>query len=374
VHAWEAGHLGVLAQAWQRVGWSGVDLFFVLSGFLVGGLLFRESRQRSGIDARRFLLRRGLKIWPAYYVCLAVTFAAAAWNDGLAQAAGAVLPNLAHLQNYVWATGANLPGLKALSPTWSLAVEEHFYLALTALLVCCTRWRGRRSADPFGFVPWASVALMVVCLALRVQTRVATPEASRYATLFPTHLRLDGLFLGVALGYLYHLRPPSYRALSGARRTLILAAAILLSPLAVFTIDSDAMLTVGLTTTALGYACLLVATLETRPDRTLWSWLIHGWAGRALAWIGFYSYSIYLWHWAVMRLLLTPSRATAAQCPPELWYTGWTAAQVLLSVALGVVGGRLVELPFLRLRDRLAPPRASVFDTASSPQRARGLP
>src|SRR5437868_5735245 len=51
----------------KRIGWSGVDLFFVLSGFLVGGLLLKEYKDTGGINARRFIIRRGFKIWPAYY-------------------------------------------------------------------------------------------------------------------------------------------------------------------------------------------------------------------------------------------------------------------------------------------------------------------
>src|SRR5438094_6288198 len=53
---------------WSKFGWIGVDLFFVLSGFLVSGLLFQEFKDRGGINFRRFILRRGLKIWPAFYV------------------------------------------------------------------------------------------------------------------------------------------------------------------------------------------------------------------------------------------------------------------------------------------------------------------
>ncbi len=58
---------------WSRAGWIGVDLFFVLSGFLVSGLLFTDYKTHGRIDWKRFLLRRGLKIWPSFYVFLGVT-------------------------------------------------------------------------------------------------------------------------------------------------------------------------------------------------------------------------------------------------------------------------------------------------------------
>src|ERR1043165_6378202 len=61
-----SGKLERIARNFTGFGWSGVDLFFVLSGFLVGGLLFKEIRARHSLDVKRFLLRRGFKIWPAY--------------------------------------------------------------------------------------------------------------------------------------------------------------------------------------------------------------------------------------------------------------------------------------------------------------------
>ena len=61
---------------WSQVGWAGVDLFFVLSGFLISGLLFAEWKQRGSIGIARFYVRRGLKIYPAFYVFLAMTAAA----------------------------------------------------------------------------------------------------------------------------------------------------------------------------------------------------------------------------------------------------------------------------------------------------------
>src|SRR5690242_15756489 len=64
-----------LTGAMVRFGWTGVDLFFVLSGFLVGGLIFAELRKGARFDAKRFLIRRGFKIWPAYAIFIAFFFA-----------------------------------------------------------------------------------------------------------------------------------------------------------------------------------------------------------------------------------------------------------------------------------------------------------
>src|SRR5580700_3805244 len=65
--------LGLITHYWQEGGWIGVDLFFVLSGFLIGGLLFREYRQYGAISFGRFFIRRGLKIYPPFFAMIAVT-------------------------------------------------------------------------------------------------------------------------------------------------------------------------------------------------------------------------------------------------------------------------------------------------------------
>src|SRR5262245_62043709 len=102
---------------WHRLGYTGVDLFFVLSGFLVSGLLFGEQVRTGTIDVRRFLIRRMFRIWPGYYLYLAVL---AVLVLRMGSPLTRMLPFLVHLQNYFFD--------QPLSPhTWSLAVEEHFY-------------------------------------------------------------------------------------------------------------------------------------------------------------------------------------------------------------------------------------------------------
>src|SRR2546421_454717 len=75
-----AGTFAPVAEAWYRVGWAGVDLFFVLSGFLVSGLLLGEFRRRGRVDVPRFLIRRGLKIWPLYFAYLGFLVVWLAWK------------------------------------------------------------------------------------------------------------------------------------------------------------------------------------------------------------------------------------------------------------------------------------------------------
>jgi peptidoglycan/LPS O-acetylase OafA/YrhL len=143
---------------WGRIGWIGVDLFFVLSGFLISGLLFQEYNETGSINFRRFILRRGLKIWPSFYLFL--IFIAALWTLKPSSLAGEqILYNVAWLQNY------HASNSIFLIHTWSLAVEEHFYLLLPALLLLLIKVsRGR---DPFRAIPALFILISVLCLASR---------------------------------------------------------------------------------------------------------------------------------------------------------------------------------------------------------------
>lgn len=157
--------LYVAMRLWQRCGWIGVDLFFVLSGFLVSGLLFREYKQHGNIRLSRFFVRRGLKIYPAFYLFLAVIV-----GLGLYRGEGVPLSSILAAAFFVQNYAPNLFG--TWSHTWSLAVEEHFYLLVGILLAVLLR---RRADEPFRcLIPcYAGVAILV--LGMRLLTARARP-------------------------------------------------------------------------------------------------------------------------------------------------------------------------------------------------------
>src|SRR5262249_16177994 len=132
-----------------RYGWTGVDLFFVLSGFLIGRQLQRELQRRGTVDVPRFLLRRGLRIWPLYF----------AWVAFLALALGkcrGIAPDLVFLSNYIQGR---------VSGGWSLSTEEQFYLVVPFLLLGAHRLFGPRGQ---AWVPLAMLALMPLIRAVSV--------------------------------------------------------------------------------------------------------------------------------------------------------------------------------------------------------------
>src|SRR5213595_4302033 len=119
----------------HRWGWIGVDLFFVLSGYLIGGQLLAQLARNNRLDLRRFYARRALRILPAYLVILTIYFLLPLWRE-YPDMAQPLWKFLFSLQNIA------LHGGTAFSHAWSLAVEDQFYLALPFTLLVVS-WRPR---------------------------------------------------------------------------------------------------------------------------------------------------------------------------------------------------------------------------------------
>ncbi len=349
------------ATFWYQIGWVAIDLFFVLSGFLISGLLFTEYQKHGTVRIGRFLIRRGFKIYPAFYVMLAATVAATAYHAQLPSAfLLKVLTEAVYLQNYlppVW------------GPTWSLAVEEHFYLLLAVAVFVMVR-RGSRE-DPFRALVYIIGGIAVVALGLRVYTVWTFPYSDR-RNFFPTHLRLDAIAWGVLLSYLYHFRRPQLLAFVARRRGLVamLSAALLAPPFLWPLGQSRFLSTLGLTFLDWAFAGVLILSLTQTfdlPPR------LRGWitapVGRALAALGFYSYSVYLWHMPVMHWLMPHlrERGVFAFSSATLGWLVDVAVYVTASIGCGYVMARIVEGPSLKLRDRLFPSRSGRVAALAAP-------
>jgi peptidoglycan/LPS O-acetylase OafA/YrhL len=221
-------------------GWVGVDLFFVLSGFLVSGLLFREYQRMGKVRVGRFLARRGFKIYPAFYAFMLVT---AIYMRHTPTPPGAYLAECLFLQGY-------LPHIWW--HTWSLAVEEHFYLLLALGLALIVR-RGRGADNPFALVVPVTAIVALAELAARIVT-VSRHPGDLLADLYPTHLRLDSLLFGVLLAYWYHFDGERLRRIVTSHRWIIAAASAAAVVLVMaMDVTSSFTLTVGLTLLYLGF-------------------------------------------------------------------------------------------------------------------------
>jgi peptidoglycan/LPS O-acetylase OafA/YrhL len=336
---------------WHRGGWTGVDLFFVLSGFLIAGLLFTEYKKHNELRIGRFLLRRGLKIYPAFYVFLLFTIGLyLAFHRPIS--GGRLLGEILSLQNYAGGLWTH---------TWSLAVEEHFYLLLPLALL----WMSRRKQDgapAFRMLPWMYVSCAAAILAVRVWN--STQDVSTaHAKLGYTHLSLDGLLLGVTIAYFYQFRRAGYdRIVCGREGAFLLVGAALALPCFLLDLETSAFIqTVGRMMASWGYALILMGAMA-------WPWRILG-TGRlasAMAFAGSHSYSVYLWHamvgtWGLeilRRVRLLPVDRAAQ-----------FAIYLVASFAIGIAMARLVEIPVLRLRDRLFPTRSAALVDERGPRR-----
>ena len=308
---------------WSKIGWIGVDLFFVLSGFLVSGLLFHEFKEHGSINFRRFILRRGLKIWPAFYTYILITAALVAFIQHYR--AGAFpwrqfITTSLFLRNY-------FPNdSRFFDHIWSLAVEEHFYLILPLVLFILLVSRNH-SKKLFATIPFIFVITSAVCLALRVFTQ---PLGTYYWT---THTRIDSLFAGVTVGYFYHFKPQWFQKMTGHYALGI--AFVCCMPAALLEADSRSMQTIGLTFLYIGFSFLLAWSVVRTPKTRLGVWM-----GRAAAGVGFYSYSIYLWH-RLIAFVLSARPSFAAF---------WT--YIALAIGIGILMSKVVEMPALRLREK----------------------
>lgn len=339
-----------VSEVWTHVGWCGVDLFFVLSGFLISGLLFQEYKRFGNIRLGTFWLRRGLKIYPAFYLyTLALP---ATYLLMFRQMPGAARFPIRPLLMDATFLSSYFPGLSG--HTWSLAVEEHFYLILPLFLLLSIGLRPKRE-DPFTSIPLVFLGIATGALLLRMAATPAHPkDYSSY--LFPTHLRMDALFCGVMLGYFFHFKPQLLARVS--RWPLLVAGCALLTPIYFLEIESWHMYTWGLTCTYVGFACILVWAIHT-PFRSAH---LASLPVNLLAPIGFYSYSIYLWHWLIIYWLRPYIRYRCITTgAPFLWSSAWETWQWPLCVAFSILAGIamavVVEQPVLRLRDRWFPSR-----------------
>ncbi len=328
--------------ALYRVGWTGVDLFFVLSGFLVSGLLFREHQEQHSIRIGRFLIRRGFKIYPLFYAFLFSTVIAITLFTARKLSLAAIVCETFFVQNY----GPNIWG-----HTWSLAIEEHFYVCLALLLLVLSRREAMgRITQIFAF---AAVAFPVA----RIITTLRLPEFDFKTHVFATHLRLDALLYGVALSYVWHYQRDrlAFAERSAVRPWLLVFGFASFVPPLLLPQAHPIMRTVGLSGLSIG-ASLFVLWSMTGPRITSRPISL---AADVLAKMGFYSYAIYLWHLPVL-VVGVPIAAKIVDkvLHRSLGALGETLVYLTATIFIAVVTARAVELPALRVRERLFPSAA----------------
>jgi peptidoglycan/LPS O-acetylase OafA/YrhL len=342
------GHHKFIGPFMVHMGWIGVDLFFTLSGFLVSGLLFEEYRRTGKLGLGRFLIRRGFKIYPSFWVFLAGGTLMMAIYPGHIPTWKNALSELLFVQNYFQPIFLH---------TWSLAVEEHFYLLLpAALAIFILRSRGRGGRDPFRALPAFFLVVAAVILCLRIWNHRSHPYD--YMTHhYPSHLRMDGLLFGVLLSYWHHFHHEAAKALVNRFAPLLIGfSAAALFPPFLLAQESFFLNTFGLSLDYLGFGAILMLSMhwENRSAARVAGGL--DWMLRPVALVGFYSYTVYLWHYPAVEYSRLVLRHLLGM---EYPYILEIIAYVGGTVAAGILASKLVETPCLKLRNRLFPREAA---------------
>jgi len=337
IHA--EGGIAHAADLLLDIGWIGVQLFFVLSGFLITGILL--DTRTSPTYYRSFFLRRVLRILPLYYGVLLVAFV-------ILPRIVAMPPDHGEHQLWLWIYVANFAapigyGEPSFTHFWSLCVEEQFYLLWPFLV----RGAGRRGVIAVGTL------LVFVAIASRLYIRHAFAEPQMHEMVYDfTPCRMDALAVGaLAAALLRGERGAQWIARIGATRWIAGGVVLLLVALAAGRLNriGAGMQTYGYTLIAFAFAAVLIGALarEAWPAR----WL--GWA--PLRRCGLYSYGMYVFYAPLHIFVGLPLMQRLGRAPTLAEAIAYEIAAGIATFAVAAVSYHVYERRFLALKPRLAP-------------------
>jgi len=315
-------------------GLLGVDLFFVLSGYLITRLLLQEFEETGGIRIGFFYARRGLRLYPALLCTVLLT--GLFWR----------LPSVSRSTSYLKASMAALfyfgnfvrQDIGALGHTWSLAIEEQFYLFWPFLLFFLIRKTGARGL--------LTVCIMLVASSslLRAVLYIGMPDSSLDLYAF-TPTRIDSLFLGAIGGVLSQKSVQIVRFQQLARRFRIpeLSMLALLVLFCTAKYPSTWLFVWGYTAVAI--ICLfLIMSAVALSDRTLLRRLL---SDRRVVWVGRRSYGLYLYHYPIFAIFETFRHVGSAVNAVFI-----SIVRVVTTFLIAELSYRYIELPWLRKKER----------------------
>jgi len=327
-------------------GWAGVDVFFVLSGFLISTILLQEFDRSGRLGFKNFYIRRALRLLPAFACLLLVSllFSLMIRRHRIENLEN-ILLSASYLMNWNRAF-AWLPGEGGyLAHTWSLAMEEQFYLIWPVALLLLVKVRR--------LAPIIIAGLVVLVLAWRLHLVHAEANAERTSNGFDVHS--DTLLIGCAVAFM--AIGPTAR--NFARNFAILPVAPMLLVLAKLQIQSALTQGIGLTFVGLCSAWIMIAAMEDGLLQRILS-------VRPLVYTGRISYGWYLWHYPFLVWgghLFTHANTLALVTP----------LLVGASYLMAALSYHVIERPFLRLKDRLKPRMADsplTLEVAGMPEPA----
>ena len=326
---------------WASGGFLGVDVFFVISGYLITRLLVDEHADRGRIGLGSFWIRRFRRLVPAMVAMIAATLMAThrwglpeQWTSIRVDALAA----LGYVANWRFVLDdqsyfdASL-GPSPLLHTWSLAVEEQWYLLWPIVMIGLCAWAARhvRASNR------VAMAVVAAATASAVWMAVLFDPADPSRVYFGTDTRAQQLLIGAALAWILHAAPGLTELASSSRTRPAFAVALgaLVATAALVGDEAAWLYRGGLFAISLVAAVVVLGT-TTRPGTGL------AWLGAApLVWIGRRSYGIYLWHWPVIIFMVPATGGELGRWP-------LTGLQVGVTLLLTEVSHRLIESPVRR--------------------------
>jgi peptidoglycan/LPS O-acetylase OafA/YrhL len=333
----------------QNGGWSGVDIFFVISGFLITGILLREQNKTGSISLKNFYIRRMLRLLPVYYLLLSVIliFNPTQCKDIVAAVAIAFV----YMSNFDLALGWGHIIGSGLEVTWSLAVEEQFYSVWPSVIKFCRKhlWH-------------AAAGLIVLCEVWKAYLILHQANCVRMTGGFDT--RIDMLMFGVLAALAINDEPTKQRLTKLLSKSW-LAPVLLLTiffyvhgighPSTLATIPERLICWDARVPALSILTALLILALVIKPKSIAGKFLSHP----VMTYLGRISYSLYLWHsisFFIVNKWLAP-------------FTNWYGELAGYGMAIAIASGsyHLVESPFLRLKERFTESRSAVLPGTSAP-------
>lgn len=310
-------------------GFLGVNVFFVLSGFLITSILLAEWTADGRIGLRNFYVRRALRLLPAMFVAVAIALpaclAVATFRQWAEQAVFAIF----YVFNFFLM--ARNPVREGLNHLWSLSVEEQFYIVWAPLLVLLLRRRIN--------LRLAISALLVGVIAVRIGLIIKGENTFR---IYVSPLSADQLFVGVlAAVMLAHRNTAEWLRRIATTRNAWIAFGLLTVAFVFLPSVTSAFYPLGGYTLVALVAVVVIVNVYLRPDESLGRTL----AVRPMVWLGRRSYAAYLYHVPFLTL-------AGAYVHGRLAIAAIVAPATLIAIELSY---RYVEQPFLRLKDRFEP-------------------
>jgi peptidoglycan/LPS O-acetylase OafA/YrhL len=351
-----AGSIAVGVRSAFQFGWTGVDLFFVLSGFLITGILV--DNKGSGRYFSAFYARRALRILPVYFLAVFAAFHVLprffqGFDTGGIRTEAAFWLFLTNFKDLPYQLA------RTVGHFWSLAIEEQFYLMWPLVVFLSSRTQARR------------IALLTVILSPILRYVALRAGVSGGAVYHFTPFRLDGLATGAFIALA--LREPGGRSeldrISRLAGPIALAVALMLyGPVHIpepLSLQLD--FSIGFSALCIGFGALLTRVVLADPRSSLARVL----SRRGLVTLGTYSYAMYLVHVPLLRVVSkvgVPPQWPGSQRWPLLWLFGYTASLGVLTLVAAMVSWHLCEKHFLALKRRFpyaAPARRAPYEQAA---------